>query len=96
MTYNADQTWATLSNEAGRVARQMQGYMRESQASYNEWQNFRNSRTDAQIATDLGKTETEIAELDSCYAAFQEIFDFADNVASPVQGDRFYSMRKFS
>ena len=96
MTYNGDLIWNDLSNNAGRVARQLSGYMREALSEYAEWQSFRDSRTDAQIAVALGKTEAEIAELDSCYAAFTEIFDFADNVASPVQGDRFYSMRKFS
>ena len=96
MAYNGDHNWAYLSGEAGRVARQLQGYLRESQATYDEWQSFRAGRTDADIATVLGRPETEIAEMDSCYAAFTEIFDFADNVASPVQGDRFYSMRKFS
>ena len=96
MTYNGDHTWASLSGEAGRVARQLQGYLRESQATYDEWQNFLAGRTDAEIVTFLGRSETEIAEMHACYTAFKECYDFANNVASPVQGDRFYSMRKFS
>ena len=63
---------------------------------YNEWQSFRASRTNAQIATALGRTESEVAELDAAFSAIKEIHDFANNVASPTQGDRFFAIRKFS
>ena len=96
MTYNADLNWSELSKDAAVHARQLQGVMRDALNAYDEWQNFRNSRDNATIATALGRTTAEVAEMDSCFSAFKEIYDFANNVASPSQGDRLFSMRKFS
>lgn len=96
MTYNADLSWVVLANGAGGMSRTMLKTLREGEAEYDRWQNFRAARTNAQIATALARTEGEIVELDSCYSAFKEIRDFANNVAAPTQSDRLYSMRKFA
>lgn len=95
MAYNGDLTWGDLAYKAGQYAQNMISTLNESFNQYNEWQSFRAGRTNAQIATALGKTETEIAEMDACFAAMKELYDYANN-QTPSQGDRFYSMRKFS
>lgn len=96
MTYNADKTWENLSSRAGAGARDMITTLTAGQDNYQEWQSFRAGRTNAQIATDLGRAEAEIADMDACHAAFLELFNFADNDPNPTAGDRFFSMRKFS
>jgi hypothetical protein len=96
MTYDPDTTWSTWARDAEMNAREVIRDLNKALEAYTDWQTFRASRTDAEIATALGKTESEIADLDSCFAAFKEIYDFANNVASPTQGDRLYSMRRFA
>lgn len=96
MSYNADQTWTQLSNTAGSSARLVNKQLRDGEEQYLEWQSFLAGRTNAQVATALGRTETEVSELAACFAAFHLIYTFADNGASPVQADHFYAMRKFS
>ena len=95
MTYNGDITWADMSKIAGQQAADLIYALNAGLNNYNEWQSFRAGRTNAVIATALSKTETEIAEIDACFAAFKEMFDAANNVAVS-QLDRLYSMRKFS
>jgi hypothetical protein len=96
MPYDPDTGWSTWARLAESHASNAIRFLREWEEMYNDWQTFRASRTDAQIATDLGKDEAEIADLDSCFAAFSEIMDFANNVASPTQGDRLYALRRFA
>jgi hypothetical protein len=95
MTYNADKTWIELSGAAGTMARSLIQVVDLGLNEYNEWQSFRAGRTNAQIATALSRTETEIAELDACYAAFLTAHNALNNVAI-TQGDYYYSLRKFS
>jgi hypothetical protein len=95
MTYNTDKTWADLSRSAGISANTAVTTLVSGQVAYDEWQSFRAGRTNLEIATDLAVTETAVAEMDSCYAALKAIHDYANN-QTPVQGDYFYSLRKFS
>jgi lipid-binding SYLF domain-containing protein len=95
MTYNDDLTWEDLSKIAGQQASDLISVLLSAMNNYNEWQSFRAGRTNATIATALGKTETQIAEIDACFVAFIELYNTANN-SPPYQSDRFYSMRKFS
>lgn len=95
MTYNDDLTWADLSKIAGQQAADLISTLTSGLVNYNEWQSFRAGRTNADIATALGKTTTQIAEMDACFATFLELYNAANNVATSTS-DRFYSMRKFS
>lgn len=94
MVYETD--WRIESQGAANQATVVIRTLNEALERYMEWQTFRAARSDADIATELGRTESEVAELDACFSAFKEIYDFANNVASPTQGDRYYSMRVFS
>ena len=96
MTYNADKTWDDLSATASSGSADMINVLYSGENLYQEWLSFSAGRTNAQIATALSRTETEVAEMGAAFAAFKEIYDFANNVASPSPGDRFFSMRKFS
>lgn len=95
MVYNGDITWADVSNTAGSVGRDVIQVLERGLREYNEWQSFRAGRTNVQIATALSRTETEISELDSAYAAYKAIYDYANN-QTPTQSDYFFSIRKFS
>lgn len=93
--YNDDKTWATLAQEAHYAAKQMTDALVNGLNMYNEWQSFRNARSNATIATGLGVSEAAVAEMDAAYAAMKTLYDAANNVAVS-QGDHFYSLRKFS
>jgi hypothetical protein len=95
--YSGDVKWTDLAASASAGAETLKNALIHGLDLYNEWQNFRAGRTNAQIATDLGApaTETRIAELDAAFAAMKELHDCANNVAVTTS-DRFYSLRKFS
>ena len=95
MTYNADKTWPELAGQAGLQAKKLISTVNESLDAYHEWQSFRNGRLDSEIATVLNRTESEIAEMDACFAAFKTAHDALNNVAI-TQADHYFSMRKFS
>ena len=95
MPYDGDLTWTNLSDRGGSVARDIIASLNRGLNEYNEWQSFRAGRTNAQIATAVSRTETEIAELDACFAAGLAMYNYADN-QTPTQSDYFFSMRKFS
>lgn len=96
MAYNAELTWDDLVRQLGLHCRNTIQSLDIGVREYNEWQSFRAGRTNAAIATALSKPEADIANMDSAYAAFKVIYDFANNVAGPTQGDRLYSLRLFS
>ena len=96
MAYNAELTWDELVKILASTCRNEIQQLEVGLREYNEWQSFRAGRTNAAIATALSKPEADIANMDAAYSAFKETYDFANNVASPAQGDRLYSMRLFS
>ena len=96
MAYNDDLAWEDVARDAQNVGRQVKNSLLAALEAYNEWQSFRAGRDNATIATALSVTTTQVAELDSCFAAGKECYDFATNVASPTAGDRFYAIRIFS
>jgi hypothetical protein len=89
------ETWGSLTGKAEQHARSTIRILNENLEAYNDWQTFRGGRSNADIATALGVTETDVANMDACFSAFKAIYDHANNV-SPSQGDRFYAMRIFA
>ena len=96
MAYNSELTWDDLVKQAGLYCRNTIQALEIGLREYNEWQSFRAGRNNATIAVDLGKPEADIANMDAAFSTFKELHDFANNVASPSQGDRLFSMRLFS
>ena len=95
MSYNNDKTWAELASDAGQMARQEIDTIDRGLHFYNEWISFQAGRTNAEIATVLGRTETEVAELAACFAGFKTAHDAMNNIAI-TQGDHYFALRKFS
>lgn len=95
MSYNNDLTWVDLSRQTTSITSSMIALLNQGLEAYNNWQSFRAGRIDADIATALARTAAEVADMDSAMAALKALHDFANNVAGPVAGDRFFSMRKF-
>lgn len=93
--YNNDLSWDTLARKCHDPADQLIRHMLNGLNAYNEWQSFRGGRTNAEIATALSRTETEVAEMDSAFSALKAIYDYANN-QTPSQSDYLYSLRKFS
>lgn len=76
--------------------------IREGQAAYDEWQSFRNARTNAAIATDLTATsgriivEAEVADMDAAFSAFDSIRRYLDNDTPPAGIDQGFAIRVIS
>jgi hypothetical protein len=96
VAYNGDKTWDELVNEIGQPAQQLLRSIREGQGHYDEWQSFRDGRTNADIATSLGRSETEVAEMDAAFAAFNSITRYQDNDTPPAGIDQGFALRVFS
>ena len=104
MTYNADMQWDELAILARNSSNRIISTLREIKDARAEWNSFRDGRSDATLATYFdtggggrsGTVEADVAALKSVFTSFGDTFDFCDNVASPVQGDRFADWRKFS
>ena len=95
MPHNDDLDWATLTRTSGNTAKQTIIQLEAGLREYNEWQSFRAGRDNAAIATALGKTETQVADVDAAHAASKALYDYADN-QTPVQSDYLFSLRKLA
>lgn len=99
--YNGDLKWADLAKLAEAGGQTLINALVHGKDQYDEWQSFRAGRNNTQIAaalTALGPgtiSDTQVAEMDACFAAFKELHDCANNVATST-ADRFFSMRKFA
>ena len=93
--YNGDLTWNDLARLAANQALNLDTALIIGNEQYNEWLSFQAGRTNLEIATALGKTEAQVADLAACFAAFKALYDKANNQIV-AQSDYFYSMRKFS
>lgn len=101
MAYNGDKTWAQLVEEIGPFAKALLKSIREGQGAYDEWQSFRDARTDADIATALSTAErtfttAEIADMDASFAAFDSVRRYLDNDTPPAAIDQGFALRVFS
>ena len=101
MAFNPSKTFDDSARDAERAARQALTSLKDGLSAWEEWQSQRAGRDDTTIAaafTALGRATTaaEVAQIDALYAALKVIYDFADNVPGPVQGDRFFALRVFS
>ena len=85
----------SLSGVASSRARNLMSAMSSGITAYEKWQSFRAGRSNATLAMDLGRTEAEVADMDSCFASLLAIEGYADNGA-PTQLDYMFSMRKFT
>ena len=96
MAHNNDLTWADLVAKAATAAGNLKQALLDAEESYQEWESFRNARANGTIATLLGRTSSEIGELKAANDEMHAAFQFATNVAGPVQGDRVGAWRKVS
>lgn len=97
MPYNDDTVWDDWVLVAEGQGRQVMEAIRNGKSrGYDEWQSFRSGRSNVQIATDLGRQESEIAEMDAAFSSFLHLENYLTN-NSPAAGlDHAFSIRKFS
>ena len=95
MAYDAEKTWADLVTTLGSAARNSIQHLEVGLRAWAEWNNFKDGRTNAQIATALGKTEADIQAMSASFVALKRIHDFAngDTVANL---DYLSNLRDFS
>jgi hypothetical protein len=104
MSYDKDKQWDEIVKTLQQKARALMNALREAKAAQEEWNSFRDGRSDAVLTTYFdsvaggrpGTVEADVTELKQAHTSFKDAFDFCDNVASPVQGDRFADWRKFT
>jgi glutaredoxin 2 len=95
MTYNDDETWENLSKLTTQTVTDTIYNLNNCHEAYQKWLSFKAGRTNAEVATALSKTETQIANMDACLQALGELWYAANNV-SIDQGNRMASFRLFS
>jgi hypothetical protein len=98
MAYNDDLQWSDLTGIAEHFAALLKDGLIGGAEGKKEWDSFRDSRTDAQIATALGVTETAVADLNYMYTKMLDLYQFS-NSADPTgfsAEDRIGILRKFT
>lgn len=95
MTYNADLTWTDLSVILKQHGGAVMQVLINGKAQYDEWQSYRAGRSDADIATALGRTSAEVADMDAAFASLLNLYNYLTNV-SQTAGDHAFSLRKFT
>lgn len=89
MTYLADQTWDKLSQQLSSSSRNTRQHMREGLNAYDEWTAYKQGKTVAQVATELGRTAAEVTDMNAAFQALKTIHDTA------VAGGEVDALRKF-
>ncbi len=102
MAYNVDKTWEALVKELEPGASNLLEAIRSGKGQYDEWQSFRNARDNATIAADFtaqgGRpvAETEVADMDAAFSAFDSMMRYLDNDTPPPGIDQGFALRVFS
>ena len=102
MPYNPLKTFDQLVTQFEPKGASLLKAIREGKGEYDEWQSFRASRTDADIATALsgtsGRTITaaEVADMDAAFSAFDSMKRYLDNDTPPAGIDQGFALRVLS
>ncbi len=97
MPYNDDTLWVDWVRVLEQHGRNLLATIAEGRRrGYDEWQSFRAGRTDAQIATALARTESEIAEMDAAFGGFLHCENYLTNNTPATGQDHAFSFRKFT
>lgn len=96
MVYFDDKTWAQLGSDVTAAATTLREALLHGREAYEAFIRYRNGRDDATLAAKLGVPVGQVADLAAAFQTMLELHNFATNVPAPVQGDRFFSMRKFT
>ncbi len=102
MPYNPLKTFDDLVLDFEAKGKSLLKAIREGQSEYDEWQSFRNARTNAQIATDLTVTtgraiaESEVADMDAAFSALNSVQRYLDNDTPPAGIDQGFAIRVLS
>ena len=84
--------WADLDALAARTSRSIKGSLLRAQEQYYRWLVFKDSRSDATIASDEGWSEDHVTLARLALEKVNELHDFANDIAGS-QGDRLTAMR---
>lgn len=97
MPHNDELSWDALCAKMSSLGDASVNNLTINRGSNRWWTVFKDGRSDADIATALGggATAAKVAEVTAFFLAFKETYDFVNDVAGPVQGDRLADIRKF-
>lgn len=62
--------------------------------AFKKWYNFSYGKTNAEIATLIGATEAEVADMQAAFSVFHDLYDGLDNVAVTA-ADRLSILTRF-
>ena len=95
MAYDLDKTWADFEREMQNHSRQTIEILYRGYEHYKDMVHYKAGRTNAEIATALGRTETDVDALETAVLALKALCDFADG-AAVAQDDYADALRTFS
>jgi hypothetical protein len=80
--YSKDMTWAQWSQMAENQRWAIVIAVDSAKHWYEKWYAFTYGKTDAQVATALGKTEEDVAALRVAFGAFKSVHDLIHGAAT--------------
>lgn len=95
MTYRGDITWAILVAIVEKNGRSIIAVVKNGLEADRDWTNFQDGRSDATIATALGRTTAEITALNDAFTSMADLHNFLTNVAATT-GNHAENMRDFT
>lgn len=94
-------TWDDLSEALSIASENLRAAATRGLEEYEEWELFADGRSVSNIQADLvvektGLVNGDVTKMKDAFESFKDVYDFMNNVASPVQGDRFAELRQFN
>ncbi len=102
MAYNDLKTFDQLVADFEPKGAALLKAIREGKGAFDEWQSFRNARTNADIATALTTTTgrsittANVADMDAAFGAFDSMKRYLDNDTPPAGIDQGFALRVLS
>lgn len=87
--YSADMTWLDWSLMAENDRARIQSALNTGLVQSEKWAAFAYGKSDADIATALGKNADDIANLRLCFGAFKSISDIVNGIAAQPEPFNF-------
>jgi len=85
--------WTDLETLAAKASRKIKSSLIDVHEQHEGWVVFKDSRSDSTIASDEGWVEADITLVRLALEKAEEVYQFANNAASPTQADRMTAMR---
>lgn len=97
MAYDGTKTWGQFEQEVQNMGRTLIEQLTRAEEFYKDMVVYQNGRSNAEIATVLGRTEAEIEDLSSAIVAFHKLFQLGEGLTTQASAKAHLNdLRKFT